>query len=33
MIYREDNPFKTKAEALMQIMEQRKILVTGGMTN
>ena len=30
MIYREDNPLKTKAKALMQILEQKKILVTGG---
>lgn len=30
VIYRHDNPLKTKVEALMQILEQRKILVTGG---
>jgi len=30
MIYREDSPLKTKAETLMQILEQRKILVIGG---
>jgi len=30
MIYKEDNPLKTKANALMQIFEQRKILVKWG---
>lgn len=30
MIYREDNPLKAKVNALMQILKQRKILVTGG---
>ena len=30
MDHREDNPLKAKAEALLEILEQRKILVTGG---
>jgi len=29
MDYREDNPLKAKAEALVTLLEQRKILVTG----
>eukprot|EP00253_Pinus_taeda_P019460 PITA_19460 len=28
--YRDDNPLKAKAEAFMKMLEQRKILVTGG---
>ena len=30
---REDSPLQTKAETLMRMLEQRKILVTGGKTN
>jgi len=30
MDYREDSPLKAKAEALLTMLEQRKILVTGG---
>ena len=30
MDYRDKNPLKAKVEALMKMLEQRKILVTGG---
>jgi len=33
MDYREDSPLKDKAQALVTVLEQKKILVTGGMTN